>query len=68
MRYRRFAAATAIASLAWSMLWVLGGAALGTAFLEYTERAAYPALIAAIAAAAYIAVRMARRHVHKAPR
>ncbi|MCD0442800.1 VTT domain-containing protein [Glycomyces sp. A-F 0318] len=62
MRYRRFAAATGTAALVWSLLWVLGGAALGTAFLEFADRAALPALAAVAAVAAVlVALRLRRR-------
>jgi membrane-associated protein len=62
MRYRRFAVATAVAALAWSLLWVLGGAALGSAFLEFADRATLPVLIAVAAVlAAVVAVRLVRR-------
>ncbi|SDD03660.1 DedA family protein [Glycomyces harbinensis] len=62
MRYRRFAAATAAAALAWSLLWVLGGAALGTAFIEVADRATVPVLISvAIVVAAVVTARVVRR-------
>jgi membrane-associated protein len=62
MRYARFASATAVASAAWAVLWVLGGAALGSAFLRFAEHAALPALaLAAVAVIALVAVRAARR-------
>ncbi|MCC3763187.1 VTT domain-containing protein [Glycomyces sp. TRM65418] len=62
MRYRRFATATGIAALAWALLWVLGGAALGSAFLAFADRATVPALIGAAALiAAVVVVRRRRR-------
>jgi membrane-associated protein len=70
MRYRRFAAATGVAALVWSLLWVLGGAALGSAFLEFAERATLPALVTvAVVAAALIVLRLTRRRTNRmAPR
>ncbi|MFC4333993.1 DedA family protein [Salininema proteolyticum] len=35
--YRRFAAATVLASLAWSALWVLGGARIGSTLLDLSD-------------------------------
>lgn len=52
MRYSRFALAAGIAAIAWSSLWVLGGAALGSAFLAFADRAALPAAVGAAAATA----------------
>ncbi|HEU5126569.1 MAG TPA: VTT domain-containing protein [Glycomyces sp.] len=61
MRYPRFVIATGIASLLWSALWVLGGASLGSAFLELADRATAPVLIAvAAAAAAGVVIAVAR--------
>jgi membrane protein DedA with SNARE-associated domain len=70
MRYRRFATATGIAALVWSLLWVLGGAALGSAFLEFAERATLPALITvAVVVTALIVLRLTRRRTNRtAPR
>lgn len=62
MRYARFAAATGTASAAWAVLWVLGGAALGSVFLRFAERAAVPALaLAGIVVVALVVARAARR-------
>lgn len=60
MRYRRFATATGVAALAWSLLWVLGGAALGSAFLEFAERAALPALGSAAVVVVLVLIGRAR--------
>jgi membrane-associated protein len=70
IRYRRFAAATSVAALVWSLLWVLGGAALGSAFLSFAERATLPALITvAVVVAALIVMRLMRRRTNRtAPR
>lgn len=65
MRYRRFATATGAAALAWSLLWVLGGATLGSAFLEFAERAALPALGSAAALVVALAL-IARARVNGA--
>ncbi|THV33500.1 DedA family protein [Glycomyces buryatensis] len=62
IRYRRFAPATGIAALVWSLLWVLGGATLGPAFLQIAERATLPVLTAVAAVvAAVIVLRLMRR-------
>ncbi len=62
MRYSRFALAAAIAAVAWSSLWVLGGAALGSALLAFADRAALPvAAGAAVAAVGFLLVRRLRR-------
>lgn len=45
MPYGRFALATGIAAMIWSLLWVLGGAALGTAFLALVKHAGLSALV-----------------------
>jgi membrane protein DedA with SNARE-associated domain len=68
MRYRRFAAATGAAALAWSVLWVLGGAALGSAFLEFAERAALPALGSAVALVVALLLTSRARARRTAPR
>ncbi|WP_030156200.1 DedA family protein [Glycomyces sp. NRRL B-16210] len=66
MRYRRFATATACASLAWALLWILGGAALGTAFLDLAARSTVPVLAAAaLLIAAALAVRARRRRTDR---
>ncbi|GAB3254472.1 DedA family protein [Arthrobacter pigmenti] len=62
MRYRRFALATGTAASIWSVLWVMGGAALGSAFLEFAGKAAVPTLAAvAVIVAGIVAVRRALR-------
>jgi membrane protein DedA with SNARE-associated domain len=65
MSYRRFAAATGAAALAWAILWVLGGAALGSAFLAFADRAALPALVTVVSIAA-AAVALRRRRMNRA--
>ena len=40
---------------AWAVMWVLGGAALGSMFLRYADRATIPALALACAAAFHAA-------------
>lgn len=68
MSYRRFAVATGAAALAWALVWVLGGAALGSAFLALVDRAAIPALaVLAVGAAAAVIVRR-RGADRRAPR
>lgn len=60
MRYRRFALATGTAAMVWSVLWVMGGAALGSAFLEFAGRAAVPVVAGvAVVVVGTVAIRRA---------
>ncbi|WP_051325725.1 DedA family protein [Glycomyces tenuis] len=62
LRYARFAIATAIASVAWSMLWVLGGAWIGSALLRLVDDATVPVLaVAAVLTVGFLVFRRTRR-------
>ncbi|GAB4003513.1 hypothetical protein GCM10029992_45510 [Glycomyces albus] len=61
MRYARFASATAVASLVWSLLWVLGGAWLGSALLRLADGSAVIVLAVAVGLAVGFVVHRRRR-------
>lgn len=50
MRYSQFSCATAIAAVLWSLIWVVGGATLGTAFLRFAASANVPTVAIAVGA------------------
>ena len=49
MRYSHFARATGTGALLWSVIWIFGGAALGSAFIEFAAEATLPALTVLLA-------------------
>ena len=62
MSYRRFALASGTAAVIWSLLWVLGGGALGFAFVEFASHTTIPAIAVAVAAAVgFFVIRRRRR-------
>lgn len=65
LSYRRFATATGTASVAWSLLWVVGGGSVGIAFLEYAETAAVPVAASLAAVVVVFGFRRLRRSGRK---
>lgn len=48
MPFSRFAGVSALGALAWGLMWVFGGAAIGRDFLALMDRALVPTLAGAV--------------------